>query len=669
MDSDKAKNRIDFLTLELERHNRLYYVDNTPEISDYEFDRLLRELSDLEKLYPHFAHSNSPTQRVGGEVTRTFAAAEHEYPMLSLGNTYSKEELIDFDERVSKGLGGQPYEYVCELKFDGIAIGLRYENGSLRLAVTRGDGVRGDDVTTNLRTVRTVPLQLHALQIPEKFEIRGEVFMPHKVFETINKEREDMGDPPLANPRNATAGTIKMQDSAVVAKRKLACYFYALYGKDLPFETHSESMEAARAWGFPVSDAVRVCHSMEQVFHYMEEWEEKRKHLPFDIDGIVIKINSYRQQQQLGFTAKSPRWAISYKYKPEQACTRLLDIVLQVGRTGAITPVAVLEPVRLAGTTVKRASLHNQDIITQLDVRIGDYVYVEKGGEIIPKITGVDLKQRALHSEAFHFPEVCPECGHALTREEGEAQHFCTNTSSCAPQVTGRIIHFTARKAMNIDSVGEETVELLYRRGLVKNYADLFELKKNDLMQLDRMADKSAQNIIDGIAASREVPFERVLFAIGIRHVGETVAKKLALRFGSLDALMQAGENELMDTEEIGEKIAQSVSRFFADAGNRQLMLRLASYGLQLSVDESRYKKVSQALEGKTFVVSGVFFNYSRDGIKETIVSHGGKVASSVSGSTNYLVAGDKMGPEKLKKAEKLGVKIISEEEFEAMIK
>jgi DNA ligase (NAD+) len=668
MDPQKAKERIDFLTLELERHNSLYYLHSQPEISDYEFDILLKELQDLEKKHPQFAHKNSPTQRVGGEVTREFASVQHDYPMLSLGNTYSREELAEFDERVQKGLGGQAYEYVCELKFDGVAIGIRYHRGALELAVTRGDGVRGDEVSTNIKTLRSLPLQVHASELPERFEIRGEVFMPHRVFEAINAEREETGEPLLANPRNATAGTLKMQDSSIVAKRKLSCFMYALHGENLPFESHSESLEAMRTWGFPVSDATRTCKNMQDVFGFLEHWEQKRKDLPFDIDGIVIKVNSYRQQQQLGFTAKSPRWAISYKYKPEQACTKLLDIVLQVGRTGAITPVALLQPVKLAGTVVKRASLHNQDIIHQLDVRIGDDVFVEKGGEIIPKITGVDKTQRDIFSLPFHFPDACPECGGKLQREEGDAQHFCTNTIDCPPQVTGRIIHFTSRKAMNIDSVGEETVALLCSKGLIRNYADLYTLQKTDLLSLERMADKSAQNILDGIQSSLHVPFERVLFAIGIRHVGETVAKKLAFRFKSLDALMHASLEELMQTEEIGEKIAGSIHTFFASPDNQETMQRLSTYGLQLHMDESRFVKSSDALAGKSFVVSGVFSHYSREGIKEAILAHGGKVVSSVSGTTDYLLAGDKMGPEKLRKAEKLGIAIISEEEFKQMI-
>ena len=675
MPNDKAKLRIEELSKEIEKHNYNYYVLDKPVISDYDFDMLLEELIKLEKEFPQFLSADSPSQRVGGQVTKEFKTVPHKYPMLSLSNSYSKDELSDFDERVRKGLGitgtdlfGGGVEYVCELKFDGLSISLTYEHGKLVRAVTRGDGVQGDDVTTNAKTIHSIPLKLKEGFI-DFFEIRGEIFLPRKVFDDINREREEIGESPLANPRNAASGTMKMQDSAVVAKRKLDCYVYYMMGDKLPATSHYENLEEAKQWGFKISPYTKLCSSMDEVFSFIDHWDKERHKLGFDIDGIVIKVNEYKQQQQLGFTAKSPRWAIAYKFKAEQVSTILEEITYQVGRTGAITPVANLKPVLLAGTTVKRASLHNADIIEKLDVRIGDHVYVEKGGEIIPKIVGVDLSKRHADSHKVKYITHCPECGAPLVREEEEAKHVCVNENNCPPQIKGKIEHFVSRKAMDIDSLGGETIEQLYNAGLIKNIADLYELKKEQLLPLERMAEKSANNLIEGVEASKKVSFERVLYAIGIRHVGETTAKKIARKIKSMDALMYASEEELLQVGEVGEVIAKSIVKFFADEQNKSIISRLKHYGLQFELSEELMQSTTDKLGGQSFVISGVFQKHSRDEMKDLIEKNGGKNTGSISGKTNFLLAGDNMGPEKLKKAEKLGVKIISEDDFLEMIK
>jgi DNA ligase (NAD+) len=659
--------RIAELSAIIEEHNYRYYQLSNSIISDIEFDQLMQELIDLEKTYPEYLHPNSPTQRVGGTITKEFKTVTHKYPMLSLGNTYSREDLIEFDNRVQKALSGD-YEYVCELKYDGVAIGINYVNGELHQAVTRGDGSQGDDVTANVKTIRTIPLKLKPGNYPNDFELRGEIIMPRTVFNAINKEKEEIGDAPLANPRNSASGTLKMQDSSVVAKRKLDCFLYSFYCDEERFNTHTESLKAITDWGFKAPYTIETCKSIDEVFKFIDHWNTERFNLDFDIDGIVIKVNSYAQQKVLGFTAKSPRWAISYKFKAEQVSTQLLSIQYQVGRTGAITPVANLQPVLLAGTTVKRASLHNADIIAGLSLHENDIVYVEKGGEIIPKIVGVDLEKRKIDAQVVQYIQHCPECGGSLYREEGEAIHYCLNEDECKPQILGKMSHFVSRKAMNIDSVGEEAIELFFKNGLVKNIADLYSIQKEQLLPLERMAEKSAVNIIDGIAASKWVPFERVLFAIGIRHVGETVAKKLAKAFKNIDQLILATKEDLLSVEEIGEKIADSIVSYFANQQHIQIIERLRATGLQLQIIEDNSNRTNK-LEPHSFVVSGVFTKFSRDGIKETIELNGGKIVSSVSAKTNYLVAGDKMGPEKLKKAEKLGVRIISEDDLLEMIK
>ena len=674
MTAEQAKYRIEKISQEIEQHNYNYYALDNPTISDYDFDMLLEELIKLEKQHPEFLLPNSPSQRVGGQITKEFKAVKHKYPMLSLANSYSKDELIDFDERVKKGLGitsnnlfSNDIEYVCELKFDGLSISLTYENGKLIQGVTRGDGVQGDDVTTNVRTVRSIPLALKGDYL-DFFEIRGEIFLPLKVFQSINKEREEIGDAPLANPRNAASGTMKMQDSLVVAKRKLDCFVYYMMGENLPAKSQYESLEKAKAWGFKTSPYTKLCNSMDEVFEFINEWDKKRNELPFDIDGIVIKVNSFKQQQQLGFTAKSPRWAIAYKFKAEQVSTVLESISYQVGRTGAITPVANLKPVLLAGTTVKRASLHNADIIEKLDVRLGDYVFVEKGGEIIPKIVGVDLSKRTANSESVKYITHCSECNAALVRREEEANHYCPNENGCPPQIKGKIEHFVSRKAMNIDSLGGETIEQLYDAGLIKNIADIYELKKEQLLPLERMAEKSANNLLEGIEASKKVSFERVLYAIGIRHVGETTAKKIVRKVKSMEMLATATEEELLHIDEIGEIIAKSIRAYFADKENQAMVNRLKNCGLQFELSEEQVQSTTDKLGGKTFVISGVFQKHSRDELKDLIEKNGGKNTSSISGKTNYLLAGDNMGSEKLKKAEKLNVAIISEDDFLKMI-
>jgi len=659
--------RIDELTDRLNFLNHRYYMDNVSEVSDYEFDMMLKELENLEKQYPEYKREDSPSSRVGGTVTKEFATVKHKFPMLSLGNTYSEQELRDFDERVRKGLLSTDYQYVCEQKFDGVAISITYEKGVLKRAVTRGDGTQGDDVTNNVKTIRTIPLRLSSADVPDLVEVRGEVFLGRETFAKINKEREDIGEAILANPRNAASGTLKMQDSGVVAKRNLNCYLYSLMGNNLPFDSHEESLIAMRKWGFQVSQTYQKCASIEEVLHYIHHWEEKRFELPVDTDGIVIKINSYGQQEQLGFTAKTPRWAISFKFKAESAVTKLLSISYQVGRTGAVTPVANLEPVLLAGTTVKRASLHNANEIERLDLCVGDYVHVEKGGEIIPKITAVETSRRESGLSRVVYLANCPECGTALVRQEGEANHYCPNEKGCPPQIKGKFEHFIQRKAMNIDGIGSETIELLFNKGHIKVLADLYDLTYEQVVGLDRFASKSARNLIDGIEASKKIPFKQVLFAIGIRFVGATTAEKLANHFGTIDAIQQATLEQLTQAPEVGDKIAQSIVLYFQDADNVSNLQRMRAAGLQFE-NEAGPAPESDKLQGKSFVVSGVFQQFSRDEITDKILSNGGKVLSGVSGKLDFIVAGENMGPSKLEKATKLGIKIINETEFLAML-
>ncbi len=681
MTKEQAGKRIKELSIELDEHNYKYYVLSHPTISDYEFDKLLEELISLEKQFPEFLSPHSPSQRVGGAITKDFATVVHKYPMMSLGNTYSEEDLRDFDQRVRKLLPDDKIEYVCELKFDGVAIGLTYKDGELVRAVTRGDGLQGDDVTANVKTIRSIPLKLKKGDYPAEFEIRGEIILPRKEFDRMNAElaaqlkedgfsEEEINERLYRNPRNTASGTLKQQDSSIVATRNLDCFLYALYGDNLSFKTHFESLDKAREWGFKVSDKTRLCSNLEEVMHYINEWEHRREKLGFEIDGVVIKVNNYLQQQELGFTSKVPRWAIAYKYKAEAAATTLNDIGYQVGRTGAITPVAHLKPVTLAGTIVKRASLHNADQIEKLDLRIGDTVFVEKGGEIIPKITGVDLSKRLAHASKVKYITHCPECNTELIRIEGEANHYCPNENGCPPQIVGRLIHFTSRKAMNIEGLGGETVDLLFREGLVHNIADIYDLKKEQIMGLERMGDKSASNIIEGINKSKKIPFERVLYAIGIRYAGDTVARKLARHFKNIDALMNANFEQLIEAPEIGEKIAASVLKHFADIEKRKVIERLKHAGLQIEIkQDASNQTLSEKLKGITIVVTGTFKNYERDQLKKLIEQHGGKNGSSVTGKTNYLLAGDDCGPSKLEKAEKMKVKIINEEQFEEMIR
>ncbi len=657
--------RIAELTLQLNQHKYKYYVETAPEISYFEFDTLLRELSDLETQYPQFAHPNSPTQRVGSDISNGFESREHRFPMLSLGNTYSQEELHDFIVKVIDEVG--PTEFVCELKFDGTAISLTYENGALERAVTRGDGSRGDDVTRNVRTIRSVPLQLLGeANYPSLFEIRGEIVLPYASFERLNSERIASAENPFANTRNAAAGTLKQQSSAIVAARGLDCMLYQIAGDFLPFESHWQNLSAAKEWGFKVADSMQLCRSEEEIFSFIDMWDTKRHDLPYAIDGVVIKVNQYSQQRSLGFTAKAPKWAVAYKFKAEQALTELLSVDYQVGRTGAITPVANLEPVLLAGTTVKRASLHNAEQIALLDIRVGDKVYVEKGGEIIPKITGVELSERREGIEPLKYIDHCPECGSELIKIEGEAKHYCPNDAECPPQIIGRIIHFIRRKAMDIDGLGDETIELLFKNGLVHNVADVYDLQAEQLSELPRLGEKSAANIISSIEGSKSVDFSRVLFALGIRFVGETTAKHLARQFKSLEALSVASREELLETEEVGEKIADSLLEYFACEKNQSILERLTSAGLTFTTKQET--PLSDTLSGKSFVVSGKFTIFGRDELKALIEKHGGRLLSAVSANVDYLVAGDKMGPAKLQKAEKLGVRIISEELFAQMI-
>lgn len=662
-----VKEKIDQLRADLHRHNYNYYVLNAPEISDKEFDDRMRELQELEKEHPEYQDDNSPTMRVGSDLNKNFTQVAHKYPMLSLGNTYSESEVTDFYDRVKKALN-EDFEICCELKYDGTSISLTYENGKLVRAVTRGDGEKGDDVTDNVKTIRTIPLVLHG-SYPESFEIRGEILMPWEVFEELNREKEAREEPLFANPRNAASGTLKLQNSAIVASRKLDAYFYYLLGEELPCDEHYENLQAAAGWGFKTSEHMKKAHSLEEVFEYIRYWDTERKNLPVATDGIVLKVNSMRQQKNLGFTAKSPRWAIAYKFQAERALTRLNKVTYQVGRTGAVTPVANLDPVQLSGTIVKRASLHNADIIEGLDLHIGDMVYVEKGGEIIPKITGVDKDARSmLIGEKVKFITHCPECGSKLIRYEGEAAHYCPNETSCPPQIKGKIEHFISRKAMNIDGLGPETVDMFYRLGLIKNTADLYQLTVDDIKNLDRMGEKSAENIIKGIEASKEVPFERVLFALGIRFVGETVAKKIAKSFNDIDELENANLEKLINIDEIGEKIAQSILTYFANPLNRELIERLKSTGLQLYRREEDLSGYTDKLAGQSIVISGVFTHHSRDEYKELIEKNGGKNVGSISAKTSFILAGENMGPAKLEKAHKLGIKLMSEDEFLTLI-
>ena len=653
---------------ELHRHNYNYYVLNAPEISDKEFDDKMRQLQDLEKLHPEMADPNSPTMRVGSDLSKDFKQVYHQYPMLSLGNTYSESEVTDFYNRVKELLGNEEFEICCELKFDGTSISLVYEDGQLVQAVTRGDGEKGDDVTDNVKTIRSIPLVLHG-DYPQRFEIRGEILMPWVVFEELNREREAREEPLFANPRNAASGTLKLQNSSVVASRKLDAYLYYLLGEQVPCDGHYENLQKAASWGFKISEHMRKVKTLQEVFDFINYWDTERKNLPVATDGIVLKVNSLRQQRYLGYTAKSPRWAIAYKFQAERALTRLNQVTFQVGRTGVITPVANLDPVQLSGTIVKRASLHNADIIEGLDLHIGDMVYVEKGGEIIPKITGVDTDARGfMLGDKVKFINRCPECGTPLVRFEGEAAHYCPNDAACPPQIKGKIEHFISRKAMAIDGLGPETVDLFYQIGLVHNVADLYTLKALDIRGLDRMGDKSAIKIIHGIADSKQVPFERVLFALGIRFVGETAAKKLAKVFGNIEALEVATKEQLMAVDEIGEKIAQSVLTYFALPANRELISRLKEAGLQMERQEDEEGEQSDKLAGLSIVISGVFSHHSREEYKDMIEKHGGKNVGSISSKTSFILAGENMGPAKLEKAQKLGIKIINEDDFLQML-
>lgn len=655
------REQIEQLRNELNAHNYSYYVLNAPTISDFEFDAKLRQLQKLEADYPDYFDPNSPSQRVGSDLNEAFVQVAHSYPMLSLANTYSAGEVTEFYERVRKALNDD-FEVVCELKYDGTSISLTYENGSLVRAVTRGDGVQGDDVTANVRTIQTIPLKLQG-DYPPKFEIRGEILMPWDVFEALNREREAQEEPLFANPRNAASGTLKLQNSAEVARRKLDAYLYYLLGDNLPMDTHYDNLKKAAEWGFKVSPAMKKCTSLDEVLAYIDYWDKERKNLPVATDGMVLKVNNLLQQKNLGYTAKSPRWAIAYKFQAEKACTRLNSVSYQVGRTGAITPVANLDPVQLSGTVVKRASLHNADIIAGLDLHIGDMVFVEKGGEIIPKITAVDTDARILIGDKVQFIKTCPECGSTLVRDDGEAAHYCPNEDGCSPQIKGKIEHFVSRKAMNIDGLGTETIALLYEKGLLHNVADIYDLKVPDLARLERLGTKSAHNIKEAIDVSKQVPFARVLFALGIRYVGETVAKKLASAFHSIEALEVATVEELITVDEIGERIAQSVKAYFEKPEHQELIARLKQAGLTFEMAETNLP-LSDTLSGLSIVISGTFLHHSRDEYKLLIEQHGGKNVGSVSAKTDYILAGDNMGPAKLEKAQKLGVKIINEDDF-----
>lgn len=665
---ESPQEKIERLRRELDEHNYNYYVLNAPTIDDRTFDEMMHELQGLEETFPQYFDPNSPTQRVGNDINRSFSQVEHRYPMLSLSNTYSIEEVSAFYERVRSGLMGEDFELVGELKYDGTSISLIYEGGRLVRAVTRGDGTRGDDVTENVKTIRSIPLQLRGNDYPDSFEIRGEILMPWAVFDALNKEREEQEEPLFANPRNAAAGTLKSQNSAVVAARGLDAYLYYLLGENLPADTHYENLQYARSWGFKVSDAVRKLHSVEEVKEYINYWDMERKNLPVATDGMVFKVNSLRQQKNLGYTAKSPRWAIAYKFQAEKALTRLNSVSYQVGRTGTVTPVANLDPVLLSGTIVKRATLHNEDIINALDLHIGDMVFVEKGGEIIPKITAVDTSARLLIGEKVRFIRTCPECGTPLKRIEGEAAWFCPNEKGCPPQIKGRIEHFISRKAMNIEGLGSETIGQFYSLDLVRDASDLYTLQPDVIAGLERMGERSAQNIVDAVKQSCSVPFERVLFALGIRYVGETVAKKLALALHSIDRIIEATTEDLIRIGDIGVRIAQSVVAYFSDEDNLRFVERLRQYGVQMQITEERLSERTDKLSGATIVISGTFTHHSRDEYKALIEQHGGINTGSVSGKTTYVLAGENMGPAKLEKARKLGVRILSEEEFLEMI-
>jgi DNA ligase (NAD+) len=656
------------LRYELNQHNYNYYVLDNATISDFEFDQKLKQLQELENQHPEFFDENSPTQRVGGTITKNFPTVVHDYRMYSLDNSYSKEDLQDWEVRIQKVLGNVPLQYTCELKYDGASISITYENGKLKRAVTRGDGFQGDDVTNNIKTIKSVPLQLKG-DFPDRFDIRGEIILPYEGFEKMNQELIEIGETPYSNPRNTASGSLKLQDSSEVAKRPLECLLYFIVGNNLNVKTQFESLEAARNWGFKVPKEAKLANNLDEVFEFINYWDEHRHNLPYETDGVVIKVNSFQYQDELGYTAKSPRWAMAYKFKAEQVSTKLNSISYQVGRTGSITPVANLEPVQLAGTVVKRASLHNADQIEKLDIRIGDEVFVEKGGEIIPKIIAVDLAKRNPNAEITQYITHCPECNSELKRKEGEANHYCPNYYGCPPQIIGRIQHYITRKAMDIDGLGGETVALLFNNNLVKDYSDLYELKVEDVIPLERMAQKSAENLVNGIEKSKEVPFERVLYALGIRYVGETVAKKLAKHYKNIEALQQATLMELVMVDEIGEKIAQSVIEFFENPDNIRIIDRLKSFGVQFEIHEKHNPNATNKLEGKIFVVSGVFEKFSRDDLKKAIEENGGKVGSSISAKTDYVIAGENMGPAKLEKAKQLKIMIISEVDFIELIK
>lgn len=666
MTREEAFQRIEILRKELNHHNYLYYVQISPEITDYEFDLLLKELQQLENQFPEFYDPNSPTQRVGNDINLEFTQREHKYPMVSLGNTYNEEDLRDFDGRV-KRLLGEPYQYVCELKYDGVSISITYVNGKMEYAVTRGDGTRGDDVTANVRTIKSIPLILKGENIPKEFEIRGEIFLPHKAFNELNEEKVAAGEVPYANPRNTAAGTLKLQNSSIVAKRKLDCFIYYVPAEVTLTPSHFENLKLARSWGFKVPDFMAKVDNIDDVLAFIHEWEQKRKALPFDTDGIVIKVDSIAQQRFLGFTSKEPRWAIAYKYKAERAETKLLSIDYQVGRTGAVTPVANLSPVLLAGTTVKRATLHNADQMAVLDIRPGDYVFVEKGGEIIPKIISVNLQKREESVSPLNFITHCPECGTALRKNEGEAAHYCPNEDGCPPQIKGKLEHFVGRAAMDINCA-EATIDLLNRKGLLTKVSDFYKLKKEQILELERFANKSAENLIKSIDASKQVPFPRVLYAIGIRYVGETVAKKLAQHFKNIENLEAANLEQLLEVEEIGGRIAQSVLEFFSNPQHQAIMSELKNAGVKLSLNEEETRLISEKLTGSTIVVTGTYKNYSRDQMKSLIEKHGGKTSSGVSAKTTYLLAGEKPGPDKIQKAQKLNIRVISEDDFLKLI-
>lgn len=668
MKKEDALLRIVELNKILHYHNNLYYQKDISEISDLEFDTLLNELIFLEKEFPDFSKPDSPTQRVGGTITKEFSSITHKHPMLSLSNTYSETEISEFDERVVKSVG-EPTAYVCEMKFDGVAISITYRNGILTQAVTRGDGVKGDDVTNNIKTIKSIPIKIQSNDVPTEFEVRGEIYLPYEMFERINKEREDIGEALLANPRNAASGTVKMQDSSIVAKRGLDCFIYSLLQDGETIKTHAEALKKLKSWGFKVSDSYRVCNSVEEIWSYISHWSTARFNLPLATDGVVIKVNDLQLQSELGMTAKSPRWAIAYKFKAEESTTPILSVEYQVGRTGAVTPVANLAPVHLAGTTVKRATLHNANEIERLDLHEGDTVYVEKGGEIIPKITRVDVSKRVASSKRIKFIQSCPVCNTSLIRIDGEAAWYCPNDVGCAPQITGKIEHFIQRKSMNIDGIGSETIDLLYQKGLIKNVSDLYVLTYEQLIQLDRFGEKSVTNVLNGIEESKKTPFKNVLFALGIRYVGATVAEKLALHFKSISNIRKATLEDLLNAPEIGVKIAESVINWFKIEAHIELLEKLTIAGVKLELNESEILTLdSEIFKGKSFVISGVFENYDRDELKDVILKNGGKINSGITGKLDYLVAGENMGPAKLEKAQKLNIRILNEAEFVALL-